>query len=481
MQHVIRFEDVGATRIGLRPTATNLILLSSDVVSLTATAALGALWARALLPAESAAFLLQLWPVLVVLPGIFVLTDLYPGAGMSPVDEMRIIVTAVSAFAAAVLAALFLTTGLSVQLIYATLLTLVCGALLVPSGRVLLRHVFSHLPWWGVPVTILGAGKTAAMVIERLRRYPNLNLKVVACLDDDPMKWESKLEGVPVSGPIAAAAELRDRRVNYAIVAMPGLEPHRLASLVHELGRHYAKVVIIPNAMGMTSVGVGTRDSGGLVGFYVRGHLSHRSNLLLKRALDLLLLAPLGLLALPVILACSAAVAIASPGNPFFAQEREGFQGRKIRIWKLRTMRPDADEVLKRHLESDLAAKAEWEARFKLSRDPRVIPVVGNLLRRLSLDELPQLLNIARGELSFVGPRPFPYYHLECFEDEFRTLRASVVPGLTGYWQVTSRSTADLLGQVELDSYYINNWSLWLDLYVLVRTPWAVLFGVGAY
>jgi len=122
-----------------------------------------------------------------------------------------------------------------------------------------------------------------------------------------------------------------------------------------------------------------------------------------------------------------------------------------------------------------------WSRYFKLRSDPRVIPVVGKLIRRLSFDELPQLWHVLTGRMSLVGPRPFPPYHLNSFPEEFRELRSSVTPGLTGLWQVSARSDGDLEVQEALDSYYIRNWSPWLDLHILVRTFRVVLLGRGAY
>jgi lipopolysaccharide/colanic/teichoic acid biosynthesis glycosyltransferase len=205
-----------------------------------------------------------------------------------------------------------------------------------------------------------------------------------------------------------------------------------------------------------------------------------RSALAAKRSLDLLLLVPALLLALPIIAIAALAIVAVSRGTPFYGQLREGQGGRPITIWKLRTMHLDAEALLERHLDADAAARAEWQTKYKLSQDPRILPVVGTLLRRTSLDELPQLWNIARGEMSFVGPRPFPAYHLAAFDDDFLALRRSVVPGLTGLWQVSLRSEADLAAQRELDRRYVEGWSLWLDLGLLARTPFAVVRGRGA-
>jgi lipopolysaccharide/colanic/teichoic acid biosynthesis glycosyltransferase len=144
-------------------------------------------------------------------------------------------------------------------------------------------------------------------------------------------------------------------------------------------------------------------------------------------------------------------------------------------------MYPDAEIILQNYLKRNPDAKHEWQQFFKLKNDPRILPGIGLFLRKASLDELPQFWNVLRGEMSLVGPRPFPHYHLECFSSDFRKMRRSVLPGITGLWQVSGRSDGDLTIQENLDSYYIRNWSIWMDLYLLARTVLVVFSGKGAY
>jgi lipopolysaccharide/colanic/teichoic acid biosynthesis glycosyltransferase len=144
-------------------------------------------------------------------------------------------------------------------------------------------------------------------------------------------------------------------------------------------------------------------------------------------------------------------------------------------------MHHNAVQVLQRYLAADPVETANWRRYYKLKRDPRVIRGIGWFLRRYSLDELPQLWNVLKGDMSLVGPRPFPEYHLENFSAEFRALRASVMPGVTGFWQVSARSDGDLQTQEAEDTYYIRNWSLWLDIYILLRTIRTFIMPNAAY
>jgi lipopolysaccharide/colanic/teichoic acid biosynthesis glycosyltransferase len=173
-----------------------------------------------------------------------------------------------------------------------------------------------------------------------------------------------------------------------------------------------------------------------------------------------------------------AGIRLSSPGPVFFSQMRAGRYGRPFRMWKFRTMAVDAEEQLgevKRRLGNDLTGPA-----FKLEDDPRVFGF-GRWLRRFSIDELPQLVNVVRGEMSLVGPRPLPLYEVEAIEKSGHRRRMSMKPGLTCIWQASGRSgIADFESWVEMDLQYIDNWSLWLDVKVLLRTVPAVLCGRGA-
>jgi lipopolysaccharide/colanic/teichoic acid biosynthesis glycosyltransferase len=160
---------------------------------------------------------------------------------------------------------------------------------------------------------------------------------------------------------------------------------------------------------------------------------------------------------------------------------REGLAGRPLKVWKLRTMYRDAEERLDKMLAASPELRRSWERHYKIANDPRTIPTLGVLLRRYSIDELPQLWNVIKGDMSLVGPRPFPEYHMRRFPQEYRRFRHEVRPGITGLWQIVVRSDGDLNQQRQYDEYYIRNWSCWLDLYILGCTLRAVLAAKGAY
>jgi lipopolysaccharide/colanic/teichoic acid biosynthesis glycosyltransferase len=205
------------------------------------------------------------------------------------------------------------------------------------------------------------------------------------------------------------------------------------------------------------------------IGIEIRRDLCLRHNQVIKRAIDLIFAIPVALLVWPIILVLAVAIKLVYPDPAIYVQERVGRNSTRLRILKLRTMYTDAEQRFEQHLCRDPQARAEWQRFFKLAHDPRVLPIIGNFMRHTSFDELPQLWNVIRGDMSLVGPRPFPAYHMNSFDYELRIIRVSVPPGITGMWQVWSRSNGDLLIQKAQDLFYIRNWSLWLDIYIICR------------
>ncbi len=200
----------------------------------------------------------------------------------------------------------------------------------------------------------------------------------------------------------------------------------------------------------------------------------------LKRSIDIVVALAGAALYLPIMAVAVLAVQLVDPGPVFYVQDRRGLHGHPIKVWKLRTMYADAATRLEQYLAADPAARREWRCCFKLRRDPRILPGIGRFLRQSSIDELPQIWNLIRGDMTLVGPRPLPDYHLAVFDQDFRRLRQSVLPGLTGLWQVRARSDGDHAVLRHLDSYYVGNVSMTLDLEILLLTVGAVLIGRGA-
>lgn len=206
-----------------------------------------------------------------------------------------------------------------------------------------------------------------------------------------------------------------------------------------------------------------------------------RTQLAAKRCVDIVGAATLLVASSPVITVCALLVRVTSPGPVLFRQWRPGLGGHPFLMYKVRTMRSDADVSLAQLMAADDDARREWESYGRLIEDPRLIPRIGRLLRRTSLDELPQLINVLRGDMSLVGPRPLPFPVIDNLPAEQVRVRETVRPGLTGLWQTAGRSDLDLRQLLALDEAYVTSWSLRLDLRILARTPTAVIRRRGAY
>lgn len=406
----------------------------------------------------------------------FYFMGLYPGYGISDVERLKHQQTGI----AIILSSLLIWDHLAQDGAWSrgiVLLTWIFAALAIPPAFSLVRFLLIRCGNWGMPVVVVGAGDAGEELIELMRRDPRLGLIPTAVLVSDPRMVGGTAAGIPIVGTIEDAGDLAGS-IKVCAVAMPELEGQKLADLSSQLP--FPHVVLRPNFGNLPSAWVSPRDVGGTLGLEIKKNLLLGRNRIFKRIVEIAFCIPLLLFSMPLLGILAALVCLISPGQPFYAQKREGLDGESFWMFKLRSMYPDAEKRLEAYLRQHPEKRAEWERTFKLQDDPRVLPFIGRFLRTSSLDELPQLLNVLRGEMSLVGPRPFPYYHLAYYPAQFREFRRSVRPGLTGLWQVEVRSDGDIEDQKTHDTYYIRNWSLWLDLYIMFRTVGVVLSRRGA-
>jgi len=405
----------------------------------------------------------------------FLFIGLYQVWGLSLVDRLHLRALGVLAFSA--VNVLMLMFSFTIESAVATACIAVLLFVIGHYVEALVRTFLIRCGFWGLRTALIGDEKCEGLASELLA-HPEFGLRPVVLITEyNEANYAGHKFSVPIVGRSANIAQL-GFEIDIVLAAAKGsVEEGR--DLIVQFPS--ADIVLYqPSDVQGTSGAVPISLAGETIGLYIRRDIYKRGNLLVKRMFDILVSLPLLVMAMPIIIALVLLIKVIDPGPGFFRQQRVGHNGRPIEVIKLRTMYINAEMYLQEYLERDPQARTEWEQCFKLSRDPRILPFIGKFMRRSSLDELPQLVNVLLGHMSLVGPRPFPSYHLDAFDEDFRNLRASVPPGLTGFWQISSRSDGDLSVQKTQDSFYVKNWSFWMDLWILLQTLPAILLMRGA-
>ena len=331
------------------------------------------------------------------------------------------------------------------------------------------------------PIIVVGAGKTAELVLNFFERDTGFGVKVIGIIDDKPISAYLPQKFKILGGFAQADKIVKANGVNTVVIAAPGLKRETLLDLINRIQPHVKNISFVPDLLGMPAGNLEVEKlfDEKLVLLRSKNNLARWYNRLYKRIFDvcmsllgMVFFIPLGIL----ILLC---IYIDSPGPVVFAHKRVGKQGKEFPCYKFRTMVPNAGRVLKEYLTKNSAAKEEWDNSFKLKDDPRVTRV-GKFLRKTSLDELPQIWNVLIGQMSLVGPRPIVEAEIEKY-GEYISDYYIVPPGITGMWQVNGRSDTTYPERVAMDTWYVRNWSVWIDLAYLFKTVKIVLERKGAY
>ncbi len=465
----VRTEEVRDTLVSQASApATRCAILLADILALLAAFTVTVLARQVMGGTNLWEGHMRLFPLVALFPILFALMNLYPGVLQNPVEELRRATTAITFGMLLLVVATFLAKEANT---YSRAILLIawptCIAAVVGT-RTAMRAICGRKSWWGIPTTIVGAYDDVERFVQKVQAEPSVGIRVadVQYLD---MPWN-------LLDPTARPAR---RKASYAILVVPREADLHWLTKAERAVWGYQRFLVIPSPNDLLSSWMTVRECRGMLGFEMRRELLRRSSQFAKRTLDIGLTVFGGLLILPLIAIIAAAVRLTSNGPAFYSQQRIGRGFKTFRAWKFRTMVENADRMLEEYLAKNPQLREEWETTHKLKNDPRVTGI-GRFLRRTSLDELPQIWNVLRGEMSLVGPRPVVRAEVEKYGESFDFYRA-VRPGITGLWQVSGRSDTSYVERVALDVRYVRHWSVWLDIYLLARTFSVVFRGSGAY
>jgi len=464
---------------------TTTAFIFSDLIAIMLSFAWGFFWVRiygfiindgSIINAKS---FITYWLYLPVFILIFQLHKLYPGVSLAPSEEMRrFFVGSLFVYGGIVLSRFVennkwdgVNTAFLIAGFFSTIILLTARSV---------THWFLHKSkLGGIPTVIYGSDSTGKLLAECLLGSIRTGYVPVLFLDDNPLGDDEYL-GIPIVHDIYAGPEIVKRyNIKMAIIAMPELDSQKLKYLQNTSVSAFRYNVLIPNFYNISSIWMSVRDFSGVLGIDTSNKLNLTFNRIVKRFIDISVVTLGGLIILPFLLIIALIIKINSPGPVLYKHKRIGKNGKHFYAYKFRSMAVDADEKLKNILKSNPELKDEWDRTHKLLNDPRITSF-GKILRKTSIDEFPQFLNILKGEMSLVGPRPIVDAEIEKYGDDY-TRVFSVKPGLSGLWQVSGRSNADYLDRVAYDIYYQQSWSVWLDMWIIFKTFGVVLKRKGAY
>lgn len=339
--------------------------------------------------------------------------------------------------------------------------------------RQLLVKVCNHLNIMKTPVLFVGNGKTTEDIIYFTNHNNCFGIKIADIVDE--IEDIDQLRNNIIS-------RIEQLKIKTVIIAIPNLEKHKLLNLVEDIQPLVRNLMFVPNTIGIPVINLEVKKlyESNMILLGIKNNLAKKTNRRIKRLFDIIFSLMTMVIIVPVSLVVMLCIMIESPGAaPIFKHYRVGKGGKLFPCYKFRSMIPNAQEELQEYLKSNLEAQKEWNKYFKLRNDPRITKV-GRFIRKTSIDELPQFINVLKGEMSWVGPRPIIkdeiHYYGKYIKDYY-----AVLPGITGMWQVSGRSDTGYDERVVLDTWYVRNWNIWIDIALICKTIKAVFCGKGAY
>ena len=464
---------LGALAGATRAVAVRRLLLAADVTAAAAASSLALVLGGSDRAGDQLPWALAFVPVMVLLFKLYGLYDRDDKRlSHSTLDDVPALAHA-ALIGTLALWGLFKVLGIERVVFAQAILLLALTVLLVCATRSSARAAIARLAP-AERMLLVGAGPSAQLVLQKLREHPRYGVNAVGYLRAEPRSWSGPVSGLPCLGSIGDFAEVcGERGIHRVLIASAAVPDHVMSHLTREANKAGVKVGLLPSVVDVLGPSTEIDDVQGVTILGVNPVRLTRSSRLLKRALDVTV-SSLALLSLAWLLPLVAlAIKLDSRGPVFFKQDRMGRRGQRFRVYKLRTMVVDAEQRVE-----ELRPRSDHAAWLLLDHDPRVTRV-GRLLRLTSADELPQLWNVLRGEMSLVGPRPMPL-DTDRQIDGWGRRRLDLKPGITGLWQVLGRTSISFEEMIKLDYLYVTNWSLWSDIRLLLRTVFVVLGRRGA-